>query len=117
MNIMMRKGTKMTITLTANENLALRGIICSQFHDGKHPVGNPVWSHSCNLFEKKRSFAGSTSSLVKKGLATKAGTGEDATLTITQLGYDSYMAADMPQNTVDAVKQNTGEKNEMAEAA
>jgi hypothetical protein len=114
---MMRKETKMTITLTANEKLALRGIISSQYHDGRHPVGNPVWSHSCNLFEKKRSFAGSTSSLVKKGLATKAGVGEDATLTITQLGYDSYMAADAPQNTVDAVKQNTGENKEMAEAA
>ena len=111
----------MTITLTANEKLALRGIISSPFHDGKHPVGNPVWSHSCNLFEKKRSFAGSTSSLVKKGLAVKDGVGEDATLTITQLGYDSYMAADVPQNTVDALKQDAesmnGEKNEMAEAA
>lgn len=113
----MRKGTKMTITLTANEKLALRGIISSQFHDGKHPVGNPVWSHSCNLFEKKRSFAGSTSSLVKKGLAVKDGVGEDATLTITQLGYDSFMAAEAPQNTVDALKQNADEKNEMAEAA
>lgn len=104
MNIMMRKESEMTITLTANEKLALRGIISSQFHDGNHPVGNPVWSHSCNLFDKKRSFAGSTSSLVKKGLAVKQGKGEDATLTLTQLGYDSYMAAEAPQNSVEDLR-------------
>ena len=113
----------MTIKLTANETLALRGIISSTFHDGNHPVGNPVWSHSCNLFDKKRSFAGSTSSLVKKGLATKAGVGEDATLTITQLGYDSYMAATAPTNNVsdvvsrDADKQHNVADKQMAEAA
>lgn len=113
----------MTIKLTANETLALRGIISSPFHDGNHPVGNPVWSHSCNLFDKKRSFAGSTSSLVKKGLATKSGVGEDATLTITQLGYDSYMAATAPTNNVsdvvsrDADKQHNVADKQMAEAA
>lgn len=105
----------MTVNLTANEKLALRGIISSQYHDGNHPVGNPVWSHSCNLFDKKRSFAGATSSLVKKGLATKAGKGEDATLTITQLGYDSYMAASEPTNTVsDIVKSDLVDSSSMA---
>ena len=106
----------MTIKLTANETLALRGIISSPFHDGNHPVGNPVWSHSCNLFDKKRSFAGSTSSLVKKGLATKSGVGEDATLTITQLGYDSYMAATAPTNNVSDVVSRDADK-QLAEAA
>ena len=113
----------MTIKLTANETLALRGIISSPFHDGNHPVGIPVWSHSCNLFDKKRSFAGSTSSLVKKGLATKSGVGEDSTLTITQLGYDSYMAATAPTNNVsdvvssDADKQRDVADKQLAEAA
>ena len=106
----------MTIKLTANETLALRGIISSPFHDGNHPVGNPVWSHSCNIFDKKRSFAGSTSSLVKKGLATKSGVGEGATLTITQLGYDSYMAATAPTNNVSDVVSGDADK-QLAEAA
>lgn len=80
--------------LTENERKALEGIVMSEYHDGRHVVDNHVWSHSCNTFSNKRSFSGTVSSLVKKGLVVKDGVGEQATLAITQKGYDLLNPSD-----------------------
>ena len=34
--------------LTSGERATLQGIVDSEFHDGNDPVGNWVWSFSCN---------------------------------------------------------------------
>lgn len=79
--------------LTDNERMALQGIVDSDYHDGQHPVDNWVWSFSANPWnhdtKESRKFAGTLSSLLKKGLAKQDGEGKDACVTITQAGYDA----------------------------
>lgn len=83
-------------TLTQIELEALRGIVNSDFRDGNHPVGWPVWSWSANPFPSKRTFSGAMASLSKKGLATSdGGRGDEACVTLTQAGWDALRAADM----------------------
>jgi hypothetical protein len=79
--------------LTKTETEALEGIVGSDFHDGNHPVGNWVWSWSCNPFQSKRQFSGAVSSLVKKGFVKANGAGEDACLSITQSGFDALRSS------------------------
>jgi hypothetical protein len=86
----------MTDTLTFIELKAIAGIMNSDFHDGRGPVGSPVWSWSCNPFPDKRVFAGAVSSLVKKGLVLAEGSGLSACLTLTSTGWDAYEFATRP---------------------
>ena len=79
--------------LTAIEAQALRGILDSNYLDGAAPVDWPVWTWSANPFASKRTFSGAVSSLVRKGLAKVGGSGEEATIQITQAGFDAYTAA------------------------
>ena len=74
---------------TPKELEVLRAIIKSEFQDGNDPVNNPVWSWSCNPFAKKSSLGGVVASLKKKGLVTQGGEGDDATLSITQRGFEA----------------------------
>lgn len=76
-------------TLTSKELKALKGIIGSEYHDGQHPVGNPVWSWSCNPFDSLRTFSGAVSSLCKKGLVKADGYSKNSCLTLTQAGFDA----------------------------
>ena len=76
------------IQITDNERKALKGIYDSDFRDADHPVGRAVWTWSANPFESKRTFSGVVASLVKKGLVTADGEGDDACLTMTQAGWD-----------------------------
>lgn len=79
--------------LTKNEMMALQGIIDSDFRDGNHPANYPVWSWSANPFASKRTFSGTMSSLVKKGLAGSDGMkGDDACVWITQAGLDALLS-------------------------
>jgi hypothetical protein len=59
--------------LTEAEVAALRGVVASEYHDGRDPVDNPVWTWSCNPFQSKRTFSGAVSSLVRKGLLRASG--------------------------------------------
>lgn len=36
------------IVLTADHIAILRAIVASEYHDGNHPVDNPVWTFSCH---------------------------------------------------------------------
>ncbi len=82
---------------TELEREVLRGIIDSDFHDAQDPIGNWVWSWSCNPWmetEDAKKFSGVVTSLIKKGLAeSDGGEGEDACLTITQAGWDAIKTA------------------------
>ena len=81
------------MTLTANERAALQGIVDSNYHDGQHPVDNWVWSWSANPWidddTQRRKFAGTLTSLIKKGFAKQDGDGVGACVAITQSGYDA----------------------------
>ena len=79
--------------ITPNELKALQGIASSEYQDGPAEVGKAVWSWSANTFTNKRSFAGAVSSLLKKGLATQSDYGEDATLELTQAGFDALSSS------------------------
>ncbi len=73
---------------------ALKGIRDSEFHDGQNPVGNPVWSWSCNPFsgDEEKSFGGVVKTLIKHGLVkSDGGFGDEACLTLTQAGYDALI--------------------------
>jgi hypothetical protein len=82
--------------LTNIERRAIQGIIDSDFRDGNHPVDHLVWTWSANPFpnNNKRTFASAIASLVRKGyVKTDAAFGHrDDCLTLTQAGYDAYMA-------------------------
>jgi hypothetical protein len=78
--------------LTPIEMQAIQGIIDSDFRDGDHPVGKAVWTWSANPFASKRTYSGAVSSLSKKGLITADGYGEDACVTLTQAGFDAFIA-------------------------
>lgn len=93
------------MNLTQNEIDALVGIVDSDFRDGNHPVGCPVWSWSANPFSSHRTFSGVVASLVKKGLAkSDGGTGDEACITMTQAGWDALKVA-APQFTSSRVKE------------
>lgn len=81
------------MALTDNERQALQGIVDSEFHDGQDPIGNWVWSFSANPWidsTESRKFAGTLSSLLKKGLAKQDGEGKEACVAITQAGYEAW---------------------------
>lgn len=79
--------------LTILEIQGLQGICDSEYHDGRNPVNDPVWSWSANPFTLLSTFSGVVSSLVKKGWAISCGGGDEATITITQAGYDVLQGA------------------------
>jgi len=75
--------------LTTLERRAIQGILDSEYGDGD--VDKCVWTWSANRgFPNKRSFSGAISSLVKKGYVIAGGDGRDATLTLTQSGFDAF---------------------------
>ena len=79
--------------LTTKEIDALIGIVDSEFHDGSHPVGNPVWTWSANPFSNARTFSGVVASLNKKGFTTSTDLGKDSTIVLTQAGFDALKEA------------------------
>ncbi|MGE0698015.1 MAG: hypothetical protein AB7O57_02870 [Hyphomicrobiaceae bacterium] len=83
----------MTTLLTKKEVAGLNGIVKSQFQDGGDPIGTHVWSWSANPFSSARTFSGVVASLVKKGMAKTSGTGEDATVAITEQGFSALTTA------------------------
>ncbi len=74
--------------ITDLELKGLQGICDSDYQDVSHPVDSPVWTWSANPFEKLTTFSGVVSSLVRKGWAVIDGKGDDATIAITQKGFD-----------------------------
>ncbi len=81
---------------TELEREVLQAIIDSDFHDAQDPIGNWVWSWSCNPWMETadaKKFPGVVTSLIKKGLAKNDGNeGDEACLTITQEGWDAIKA-------------------------
>lgn len=63
------------------------------YHDGKWPVNNPVWSKG--TFNKE--LTGALSSCSKKGWILSFGSGDDATIQITQAGMDAYIIETLRQ--------------------
>jgi hypothetical protein len=78
--------------ITPNEFKALQGVYDSDYRDGNSPVDHPVWSWSANPFASKKTFGGVVASLVKKGLVDQGGVGEEAVVSMTQAGYDAWIA-------------------------
>ena len=78
---------------TKKELALLTAIYSGQYHDGRDPIDDEVWTWSaCDSFG--RSAGGIMASLVKKGLAGVAGTGDDGTCWITCEGFEALCAAD-----------------------
>lgn len=76
--------------ITTNEARYLACLIADQYHDGRDPVGNPVWSWSvADTFGGTRTASGVASSLARKGLVICDGYGGEATITLTQAGADA----------------------------
>jgi hypothetical protein len=95
-------------SVTEKEQMALKGIIDSDFQDGGDPVGHYVWSWSANPFptQQLKSFGGVVASLEKKGLVKLTDTGEDACIAITQLGMDAYKLLTGQLNEFEVVTTN-----------
>lgn len=79
--------------LTDIERRAIQGILDSDYMDGDtgtDTIDRPVWTWDANPFDSKRTFSGAVSSLVRKGFVVIDGTGNDATIQITQAGYNAF---------------------------
>ena len=64
--------TETNTTITANETQLLTAIRDSEYHDGRDPIGDPIWVDcACEGFG--RSAGGIMASLVRKGLADTDG--------------------------------------------
>ena len=79
--------------LTPNEFKALQGIYDSDYRDGDNPVNHPVWSWSANPFKSKKTFGGVVASLSKKGFVDQSDSGKDAVVSMTQAGFEAWIAA------------------------
>lgn len=78
------------VKMTELEAKVVAGILASEYDAGQ-TVGKWVWSWSANKgFENKRSFPGAVASSVKKGFVTTEDYDGEDTITLTQLGYDTY---------------------------
>jgi hypothetical protein len=104
----MTPAQKAANSVTEKEQLALKGIINSDFQNGGDPVGHYVWSWSANPFptQQLKSFGGVVASLEKKGLVKQTDTGEDACVAITQLGMDAYKLLTGQLNEFEVVTTN-----------
>jgi hypothetical protein len=79
--------------LTQNEVTLLKSFANSEYHDGRHPVGDYQWFD--NPFESKTTCGGVMASLSKKGFARETDSGtRDHAACITQEGWDALLTVD-----------------------
>jgi hypothetical protein len=82
-----------TRTLTENEVTLLKCFADSDYHDGRHPVGDYQWFD--NPFADRRTCGGVMSSLVKKDFARETDSGtRDHAAVITPEGWEALKVAD-----------------------
>jgi hypothetical protein len=81
--------------MTKLESLVINGILNSDFDESTLGAGKCVWTFS--VYDKisdkmtPRQFSGSVASCSKKGYVKVADSGtNDASIYLTQLGYDAY---------------------------
>jgi hypothetical protein len=72
-----------TQPITDREYLILTLIRSSDYHDGRDPINNPVWSVCTSVADNAV-----LGSLIKKGLAGSQGTGKDNVCWITKAGME-----------------------------
>ena len=80
-------------TLTTNEKELLIAIRDNEFHDGNHPVDNPIWVDCIDGWSGERKFPGTMAALVKRGFARTDGT----SCQITEFGFEAIQAAGKAQ--------------------
>lgn len=79
-------------TLTDNQRKLISAILHSEYRFDPNPIGEHVWSFdACDGFDPK-SAGGIVARAVDAGLIEADGTGNDATVAVTQLGFDAYHA-------------------------
>lgn len=79
--------------VTPNEIIMLKCICESDYHDGRHPLGDPQWFE--NPFKNPATATGVCSSLTKKGYAHFQDVGTpDHCMEITKNGWDALCEAE-----------------------
>lgn len=85
--------TETNFTLTENEVVLLKAFANSEYHDGRHPVGDYQWFD--NPFESKKTCGGVMASLVKKDFARETDSGtRDHAAVITEAGWEALKKVD-----------------------
>lgn len=79
--------------LTDLEKQVLKAVIFSDYNDHEAPVDYPVWyieASDYGIEMKPQQLSGAISSCVKKGYVGINKDGNESTIWITQLGFDTY---------------------------